>query len=40
MALVPPRLRDRIFRAVGGTRVTTGLDNEERAAYQRRLENS
>jgi NAD(P)-dependent dehydrogenase (short-subunit alcohol dehydrogenase family) len=40
MALVPPRLRDRVFRAVGGDRVTTGLDHEQRAAYQRRLENS
>lgn len=39
-ALVPPALRDRLFRAVGGTKVTTGLDHERRAAYQRRLENS
>lgn len=39
-ALVPAGLRDRIFRAVGGTRVTTGLDQDRRAAYQRRLENS
>lgn len=38
--LVPERARDRIFRAVGGHRVTTGLDVQERAAYQRRLENS
>ena len=40
VALVPPRLRDRIFRAVGGDRVTSGLDHEKRATYQRRLENS
>jgi short-subunit dehydrogenase len=38
--LVPERLRDRVFRAVGGHRVTSGLDVEKRAAYQRRLENS
>ncbi len=38
--LVPERVRDRIFRAVGGHRVTSGLDAEQRADYQRRLENS
>ena len=40
VALVPERVRDRIFRLVGGHRVTTGLDHDQRAAYQRRLENS
>ena len=40
VGLVPARLRDRVFRAVGGDRVTTGLDHDKRAAYQDRLEHS
>jgi NAD(P)-dependent dehydrogenase (short-subunit alcohol dehydrogenase family) len=38
--LLPERARDAVFRAVGGDRVTSGLDHDQRAAYQRRLENS
>lgn len=38
--LLPESLRDRVFRAVGGHRVTSGLDQGARASYQRRIENS
>ncbi len=35
---LPVGLRDLLSRAAGGNRVTTGLDGEARATYQRKLE--
>lgn len=37
---LPTVLRDALFRALGGDKVTTGLDREARAAYQRSMEDS
>ena len=36
--LVPTRLRDRLFRAVGGHKVTENIDENRRAAYRARVE--
>ena len=35
---LPIALRDFLFRASGGNRVTTGLDREARATYQQKME--
>ena len=35
---LPIALRDFLFRASGGNRVTTGLDREARASYQQKME--
>ena len=36
--LVPTRLRDRLFRAAGGHKVTENIDESRRAAYRARVE--